>query len=178
MAEALSPILPPHLEALTHEVLLAVCERKLKLATAESCTGGLIASLLTDVPGRSHAFERAFVVYSNAAKRQMLGVRPETLRESGPVSRETVMEMALGALAKSRADVALAVSGWAEAGPSPGNEAGLLWFAAARRGGSEQVRSERFGDVGRAAVRLGCLAVALEMLRTAIAAPTVARSAD
>jgi nicotinamide-nucleotide amidase len=178
MAEALSPILPPHLEALTHEVLRAACDGQVKLATAESCTGGLIASLLTDVPGCSHAFERAFVVYSNEAKQQLLGVRSETLNEHGPVSRQAVREMAVGALANSRAQVVLAVTGWAEAGPEPGQQAGLVWFAAASVGQEVEVRMERFGDIGRAGVRLACLEVALDMMHGAViaAAATAARS--
>ncbi|WP_312166008.1 CinA family protein [Phenylobacterium sp.] len=170
MAEALSPILPPQLEALTHEVLRAASNRELKLATAESCTGGLIASLLTDVPGRSHVFERAFVTYSNAAKQQLLGIRGETLRDHGPVSEEAVRQMAMGALANSGADIVLAVTGWCEAGPDPGQQAGLVWFAVAARGRPLQVRMERFGNIGRAGVRLACLQVGLDMLHAAVLA--------
>lgn len=171
MAEALSPILPPEVEAATHRLLKAASELKLRLATAESCTGGLIASLLTDVPGRSHVFERAFVTYTNEAKEQLLGVAPGALTVHGPVSEETVREMAAGALTGSLADVVLAVTGWTESGPDPSQPAGLVWFAAARRGGDVAVRQERFGDIGRAAIRLACLEVALEMMSGAILGP-------
>lgn len=168
MAEALSPILPPEVEAATHRLLQAASERELKLATAESCTGGLIASLLTDVPGRSHVFERAFVTYSNEAKEQLLGVGAQTLAQHGPVSEEAVREMALGALNGSAADVVLAVTGWTEEGPAPNQPAGLVWFATARRSGGFAIRKELFGDIGRAAIRLKCLDVALEMFAGAI----------
>ncbi|HEY9235098.1 MULTISPECIES: CinA family protein [Phenylobacterium] len=168
MAEALSPILPPEIEAATHRLLQEACDRKLRLATAESCTGGLIASLLTDVPGCSHAFERAFVTYTNEAKEQLLGVTSGTLAAHGPVSEETVRQMAAGALAGSPADVVLAVTGWTESGPDPSQPAGLVWFGAARRGGPITVRQAHFGDVGRAAIRLACLEVALEMMARAV----------
>lgn len=168
MAEALSPILPPEVEAATHRLLKAASELKLRLATAESCTGGLIASLLTDVPGRSHVFERAFVTYSNEAKQQLLGVELRTLAEHGPVSEETVREMATGALTRSHADVALAVTGWTEEGPDPSQPAGRVWFGTVRRHGAVAVRREEFGDIGRAAIRLKCLDVAMEMLAQVI----------
>jgi nicotinamide-nucleotide amidase len=169
MAEALSPILPPPIEAATHRLLTEACDRDLRLATAESCTGGLIASLLTDVPGCSHAFERGFVTYTNEAKTQLLGVAPDTLAEHGPVSEQTAREMALGALDRSLADVAFAVTGWTEKGPDPNQPAGQVWFAAARRGGAVAVRESRFGDIGRAAIRIACLEVALEMMSHALA---------
>lgn len=168
MAEALSPILPPALEALTHQVLTEACLRELKLGTAESCTGGLIASLLTDVPGCSHAFERGFVTYTNEAKQELVGVSPATLADHGPVSESTAREMAAGALAGSLADVVLAVTGWTEKGPDPDQPAGQVWFAVARRGGSVQARQACFGDIGRAAIRVACLEVALQMMLTAI----------
>lgn len=168
MAEALSPILEPSLEWLTHRVLREACDRQLTLATAESCTGGLIASLLTDVPGCSHAFERGFVTYTNDAKAQMLGVPEALLDQDGPVSEAAARVMAEGALAHSAADIALSVTGWAEAGPAPGQEAGLVWFGVATRGGETNVRSARLGDIGRADFRLGCIEIALQMLAGAL----------
>lgn len=171
MAEALSPILPPALEALTQQVLNEACLRELKLATAESCTGGLIASLLTDVPGCSHAFERGFVTYTNEAKQELLGVSPATLVGHGPVSETTAREMAAGALAASLADVVLAVTGWTEKGPDPDQPAGQVWFAVGRRGGTVEAREAQFGDIGRAAIRVACLEVALQMMLTAITTP-------
>lgn len=162
MAEALSPILPPLTEALVHRVLKAACERELKLATAESCTGGLLASLLTDVPGCSHAFERGFVTYTDEAKRQMLGVPAEVLAGHGPVSAPAARAMAAGALERSAADLALAVTGWMEQGP--GQPAGRVWFASAARGREVVARHMEFGDAGRAALRLACLETGLQML--------------
>jgi nicotinamide-nucleotide amidase len=170
MAEALSPILPPEIEALTQRLLAAASDRKLMLATAESCTGGLIASLLTDVPGRSHVFERAFVTYSNEAKQEMLGVPSALLAEQGPVCAETARLMAQGALARSRADIVLSVTGWTEEIGDPDKPAGLVWFALARDEAPAVMRCERFGDVGRARIRIACLEVGLQMLFDAVTA--------
>ena len=123
------------------------------LATAESCTGGWAAQALTALAGSSNWFERGFVTYSNAAKEEMLGVRPETLAHHGAVSEETAREMALGALAHSRADVALAITG--VAGPSGGSAekpVGTVCFAWAAKGGAARAETRRFaGD--REAVR-------------------------
>ena len=116
MAEALSPILPAATERLAHQVLAKACRRNLRLATAESCTGGLLASLLTDVPGCSHAFERGFVVYTNAAKAGLLGVDPDLLEDPGPVSEPVARAMAAGALARSQADIVAAITA---CGPPP-----------------------------------------------------------
>lgn len=168
MTEALEPIIPDRVEALVAEVLQAACRRDLKLATAESCTGGLLASLLTDVPGCSHAFERGFVVYTDAAKHELLGVPLHLLATHGAVSECAARAMAEGALRRSSADLTLSVTGWAERGPGPDDEAGLVWFGCARRGRAPETRQARFGDVGRAQVRLGCLEVALEMARRAL----------
>lgn len=163
MAEALSPALPDDLEQEVSRLLTDVCERELKLATAESCTGGLLASLFTDVPGSSHAFERGFVTYTDEAKHELLGVSQDLLDGPGAVSEPVARSMAEGALAHSRADIALSVTGYAEGGDE--GEAGLVHFGAARRGGPTRHREEHFGDIGRAQVRLACLRVALDMLR-------------
>jgi hypothetical protein len=101
MAEALDPILPPDIDELTRAVLEAACARELTLATAESCTGGLLASLLTDVPGCSHAFERGFVVYTDDAKIELLDVPPSLLPHGGAVSQPTAIAMAEGAIKRS-----------------------------------------------------------------------------
>src|SRR5436309_11683435 len=106
MAEALDPAIPPELDRLAQAVLSRACDRKLKLVTAESCTGGLLASLLTDVPGMSHAFERGFVTYTHDAKHEMLGVPREVLETRGAVSEACARAMAEGALARSRGDLA------------------------------------------------------------------------
>ena len=132
------------------------------MATAESCTGGRIAGAITDVAGSSAWFDRGYVTYSNAAKIQMLGVRPETLAALGAVSEATAREMAAGALARSGADVAVAVTG--VAGPAGGTSdkpVGLVCFAWATRDGAPESGTERFaGD--RAAVRAATVDRALE----------------
>jgi nicotinamide-nucleotide amidase len=149
--------------------LLTLCRnRGLKLATAESCTGGLVAGLLTEIPGSSAVFERGFVVYSNLAKQQMLGVPEATLARWGAVSAATVRAMAEGALAHSAADLAVAVTG--VAGPDGGTAekpVGLVHFAAARRGGEPIGLERRFGPLSRGAIRLAAVATALEMLEAA-----------
>ncbi len=167
MAEALDPAIPGSVDELAKLVLREASERGLRLATAESCTGGLLASLLTDIPGRSHAFERGFVTYSHAAKHEMLGVAMEALERDGAVSEPVARAMAEGALARSRADVAVAITGFAEGGP--GQPAGLVHFAAARLGRPTSHRVERFGDVGRAKLRVRAHETALAMLRDALA---------
>jgi len=149
----------------------ALLARRWKLATAESCTAGMIAAAITDVAGSSSWFERGFVTYSNDAKREMLGVRAATLERHGAVSEATVIEMAEGALRRSPADLAVAVSG--VAGPSGGSKdkpVGMVCFAFARRGGPVGAMTRHFpGD--RAAVRLASVEVALsELLRLATAA--------
>ena len=135
-----------------------------KLATAESCTGGLIAAAITDVAGSSAWFDRGFVTYSNEAKIDMLGVRSATLGTDGAVSEAVAREMALGALARSAADFAVAVTG--VAGPSGGSAdkpVGMVCFAWARRAGTVESATRYFsGD--RAAVRAATVAAALDRL--------------
>jgi nicotinamide-nucleotide amidase len=162
MAEALDPALPPAVDALAQRVLREACERRLKLATAESCTGGLLASLLTDIPGMSHAFERGFVAYTHAAKAELLGVPRTILDEDGAVSEAAARAMAEGALAHSDADIAVSITGFTESGP--GQPAGLVHFASARRGRPTAHRKVELGEVGRAKVRLAALETSLAML--------------
>jgi len=146
--------------------LLDLCKaKKLMLATAESCTGGLVAGALTDIAGSSAVVDRGFVTYTNEAKAEMLGVPADTLKEHGAVSRETAEAMAKGALAHSRADLAVAITGIA--GPGGGSAAkpvGLVHFAAASRGGRLIHRERRYGDIGRAEVRRRSVLEALAML--------------
>jgi nicotinamide-nucleotide amidase len=159
---------PPDLLARAAELVARYREAGLMAATAESCTGGLIAGLLTEIPGSSSVLERGFVVYSNAAKEELLGVPAETLAKHGAVSERTARAMAEGALAQSRAEVAVSVTGIA--GPDGGTAAkpvGLVHFACARRGAPTVAREERFGDIGRDAVRLASVRVGLDLLEAA-----------
>jgi nicotinamide-nucleotide amidase len=146
--------------------LIELCVAKnLKIATAESCTGGLVAGALTEVPGSSAVVDRGFVTYSNEAKQQMLGVSAATLREHGAVSRETAEAMARGALGKAGADLVVAITGIAgPGGGAPGKPVGLVHFAAAARGGALDAVEMRYGDIGRAHVRHKSVLQALSML--------------
>ena len=146
--------------------LLELCRaRGLKIATAESCTGGLVAGALTEIPGSSDVVDRGFVTYSNEAKREMLGVTALTLETSGAVSRETAEEMAQGALAHSQADLAVSITGIAgPGGATPGKPVGLVHFAAAARGGRLIHRARKYGDIGRRKVRQKSVDEALAML--------------
>lgn len=164
MAEALDPALPPALDTLAKHVLQEACDRGLMLATAESCTGGLLASLLTDIPGSSHAFDRGFVTYTDESKHELLGVPMETLAEHTAVSKPVAIAMAEGAIRRAQNGVAIAITGYAEGSPKRGQEAGLVHFASARTGRAVIHREEHFGDIGRARVRLMCLDVALRMM--------------
>jgi nicotinamide-nucleotide amidase len=153
-------------------VLDACRARRLKLASAESCTGGLVAAALTEIPGSSDVFDRGFVTYSNAAKQSMLGVAAVTLERHGAVSRETAEAMAEGALAASQADLAVAVTGIAgPGGGGPDKPVGLVHFAAATRDGERLHREKRYGDIGRSKVRKAAVAEALAMLELLAAAP-------
>jgi nicotinamide-nucleotide amidase len=137
----------------------------LKVATAESCTGGLVSGALTEIPGSSDVLDRGFVTYSNAAKRTMLGVSSAILERHGAVSREAADAMVDGALAMSDADLAVAITGIA--GPGGGSEekpVGLVHFAAAARDGRHFHSEKRYGDIGRSAVRTRAVAEALALL--------------
>lgn len=176
MAEALDPALPPEVDALAQRVLREACDRNLRLATAESCTGGLLASLLTDIPGLSHAFERGFVAYTHEAKTELLGVPETVLDKEGAVSEAAARAMAQGALAHSNADIAVSITGFTEG--APGQPAGLVHFACARRGGRAEHRKLELGDVGRAKVRIAALEMALAMLEGGLAAAPIAAGAE
>lgn len=158
--ETLSPLLPDETEEATRRLLQKASERNLRLATAESCTGGMLASLLTDVQGVAHAFERGFVTYTNEAKNEMLGVPMELIEEKDAVSREVAIAMAEGALERSRAHIALSITGFADKGDEPG----LVHFGCARAGRATAHREERFGPGGRGATRVKCMKVAVEMM--------------
>jgi nicotinamide-nucleotide amidase len=147
--------------------LLELCRlKRLRIATAESCTGGLVAATLTEIPGSSDVVERGFVTYSNEAKQAMLGVPAVTIEKFGAVSRETAEAMAQGALAHSPAELAVSVTGIA--GPGGGSDekpVGLVHFAAASKHGGLIHREKRFGNIGRSQVREASVVEALAMLR-------------
>jgi nicotinamide-nucleotide amidase len=146
--------------------LLDICKRKkLTIATAESCTGGLIAGTLTEVPGVSGMLDRGFVTYSNQAKQEMLGVPEDTLKQYGAVSRETAEAMAKGALGYAPVDLAIAVTGIAgPTGDEGGKPIGLVHFAAASRSGQLEHVEKRFGNRGRAEIRKQSVLQAFIML--------------
>jgi nicotinamide-nucleotide amidase len=146
--------------------VLELCRaRGLRVATAESCTGGLVVAALTDIAGSSDVVDRGFVTYSNEAKAELLGVPQSTLKRYGAVSAQTAKAMAAGALKNSHADIAVSITGIA--GPGGGTKqkpVGLVHFAAARRGGRSIARKQLYGDIGRGRVRQRSVLDALEML--------------
>lgn len=146
--------------------LLDLCKmRKLMVATCESCTGGLVASSLVDVPGSSAVVTGGYVTYSNEAKQGMVGVKAETLASFGAVSKETATAMARGALKKSKADLTVAITGIAgPGGATSGKPVGLVHFAAAARDGRVVTLEKRFGAIGRTAVRTQSVIEALKLL--------------
>src|SRR5215470_2623621 len=155
-------MIDPELVELARRLLDLCRSKKLCIAAAESCTGGLVAATLTEIAGSSDVFERGFVTYSNEAKQVMLGVPAATLASHGAVSRETAQAMAQGALARAPVDLAVAVTGIAGPGGAvPGKPVGLVHFAAARRNGRLVHRERRYGDIGRAKVRRACVFEAL-----------------
>lgn len=154
--------------ALPADVLQSARRQGLHLATAESCTGGMISAALTAVPGSSDVFDRGFVTYSNAAKTDMLGVQPATLAEHGAVSEPVAREMAEGALAHSLADLAVSVTGIAGPGGSEFKPEGRVCFGLARRGMATQVATVEFGAIGRDAVRQATVAHALRLLSASL----------
>jgi nicotinamide-nucleotide amidase len=157
--------------------LLDLCRsRKLTIATAESCTGGLVAGALTDIPGSSAVIDRGFVTYSNDAKRAMLGVEASTLATFGAVSKETAIQMAVGALERAGVDLAVAITGIAGPGGAlPGKPVGLVHFAVAARDGRIANRECRLGAIGRSAVRQRSVIEALRMLMEMARGPKAAK---
>src|SRR5215475_1702191 len=149
------------------EALLELCKaKKLTLATAESCTGGLVAAALSEIPGSSLVLDRGFVTYSNKAKLQMLGVTPATIDFYGAVSTECAEEMAKGALAHASVDLAISITGIAgPTGAVRGKPIGLVYFCAASRSGRVIAHDRKYGDIGRAKVRRESVVQALAMLR-------------
>jgi nicotinamide-nucleotide amidase len=155
----------PPLEERAAALLEACRARGLRIATAESCTGGLVSALLTEIAGSSAVVERGFVTYSNEAKAELLGVDPSLIVRHGAVSEPVARAMAEGALARSPADLAVAITG--VAGPGGGSDAkpvGLVHFGLARRGEAVRHLERRYGDLGRREVRLRAVADALTLL--------------
>jgi nicotinamide-nucleotide amidase len=160
---------PPHILKLAETVLAEARARKLKIVTAESCTGGLVAGALTEIAGSSDVLERGFVTYSNEAKMQNLGVPKETIEQFGAVSTATAQAMAEGALQHANADVSVAITGIA--GPTGGSREkpiGLVHLAASRKGLATLVQERRFGNIGRDRVRMDSVEAALNLLRRMI----------
>lgn len=160
----LAPLVP-----LAAEVIAAAGASGLRIAVAESCTGGLITAALTEVPGSSAVLDRGFVVYANAAKTDVLGVPAALIDTVGAVSKEVAIAMAEGALARSGGNLAVAVTG--TAGPEGGTAAkpvGLVHLAAIRRGRPAVHAEHAFGDIGRSPIRLAAAREALTMLRALV----------
>ncbi len=155
--------------ALAEHVLDRARRHGVMIAVAESCTGGMVSARLTDIAGSSDVFDRGFVTYSNEAKTEMLGVNPSTLASHGAVSAETAREMAEGALNRSRAGLAISITGIAGPGGSaPGKPVGLVWFAVASDGRQLRTEQKMFPDAGRASVRKAAADHALHMLLYAL----------
>jgi len=158
-------MIPEDVQDLARQTLDKARAAGLTLATAESCTGGLVAGALTAIAGASDVVDRGFVTYSNAAKTQMLGVAGELIAAYGAVSRPVAVAMAEGALQASGAGTAVAVTGIAGPGGStPGKPVGLVHFALARRGHLTLHREAQFGDIGREAVRMASVRAALQLV--------------
>lgn len=149
---------------LARQVLEAARAQSLLIATAESCTGGLVAGALTAVPGSSDVVDRGFITYSNAAKHEMLGVRTQTLVDMGAVSEDVAGEMAEGALDRSNAQLTVAITGIAGPGSSEFKPEGRVCFGLARKGRATRVETIEFGAIGRDSVRQASVEHALSML--------------
>lgn len=155
-------------ETIAAEILRLARRKSVHIATAESCTGGLVAAALTEVPGSSDVFDRGFVTYSNAAKIDMLGVTLDTLTTHGAVSEETAAEMASGAIAHSAAQLAIAITGIAGPGGSDFKPEGRVCFGLAQSGQPTTTQTIEFGALGRSAVRSAASDHALTLLLTAL----------
>ena len=166
MSETLEAALPGHLDEQAERLMRRVCDLTLTVATAESCTGGMLAALLTDIEGASHGFERGFVTYTEESKSELLGIDRGLLKKNEAVSEAVARAMAEGALARSHADIAIGVTGFA--GPAGEHEQGLVHIALARRGKPTVHREEHFGAIGRGPVRVSALKVMLNMLEHAL----------
>jgi nicotinamide-nucleotide amidase len=167
VSETLERAVPEDLDARAEEMMKAICDREWTIATAESCTGGMLSALLTDIQGASHGFDRGFVTYSKDAKAELLEIDRDLLDRNEAVSEAVARAMAEGALQRSKAEVALAVTGFA--GPAgEGHEEGLVHMALARRRKPTRHRVGHFGAAGRGPVRIKSLRCMLEMLQESL----------
>ena len=167
MSETLEPALPDDLDERAERLMRRLCDREWTVATAESCTGGMLAALLTDIEGAGHGVDRGFVTYSKESKSELLGIDRDLLEKNDAVSEPVARAMAEGALQRSSADIALGVTGFA--GPAgEGHEEGLVHMALARRGGPTIHRVEHFGPAGRGPVRIKALRCMLKMIEESL----------
>lgn len=165
----MSTLFPPELLDAAEALLGELQRRSLRLATAESCTGGLLAGLLTEIPGASATVERGLVTYSDAAKVSLLGVDAGLIERMGAVSAEVARAMAEGALRHAPVEAGVAITGIA--GPDGGSAekpVGLVYLAVALKSGTTRVIECRFGNIGRGEIRLASLRAALELVREAL----------
>jgi len=163
---------PAEIAALAHALLDEGRKKGLHIATAESCTGGLIAAALTEIPGASDVMDRGFVVYSNAAKIELLGIPKDVIAKNGAVSEATARAMAERSLVHSVAELAVSCTGIAgPAGGTPAKPVGLVHIAAARKGQNTIHHEYRFGDIGRSEVRMKSVEAALKLLLQATGKP-------
>lgn len=169
MSETLEPALPNELDERAERLMRSLCDRGWTISTAESCTGGMLAALLTDIEGTSHGFDRGFVTYTKESKAALLGIERGVLESNDAVSEPVARAMAEGAIARSDSELALAVTGFA--GPAGKDcEEGLVHMALARRGHPTVHRVEHFGKAGRGPVRILALGAMLDMLEESLEA--------
>lgn len=167
MTETLAPVLPEDLDRRAERLMKRLCEAGLKVATAESCTGGLFASLLTDVEGAGHGFDRGFVTYDAKAKQDLLGLPADLVQRNEAVTAAVARAMAEGALQNSEADIALSVTGFAGPGSAEAEE-GLVHAACARRNRDVMLSEAHFGSIGRGPIRIKSLELLLDLLEAAL----------
>jgi len=156
------------ISALAIRLIESARSKRLRLAVAESCTGGLVGGAITRVPGSSDVFDRGYITYSNTAKIDSLGVDPDLIAEFGAVSEEVAQEMAIGALSASLTDVAVSITGIAGPGGSEHKPAGLVWFGLATSSASFETLEKNYGDVGRDNVRQASVKQALDLLLSGV----------
>ena len=150
---------------LARQVVSLCVEKNVMIATAESCTGGLVAGCITEIPGASKVLERGFITYSDQAKIEMLGVMSITLRQYGAVSKDVALEMAHGAMSRSEAGISVSITGIAGPdGGSTGKPVGLVHFGGRHYKGAMIHREMNYGDIGRHNVRMAAVETALEMI--------------